>query len=349
MNKGNFTIMHVEDDPALAELVKIALMSFGFTGVIIPAERVNKALEILDERDRSGEPLNLILVDMQLPDGTGLDVIREVRANPSWRLTPIVVLSSEVAPGMINGAYALGANCYLPKASGEKSLSALKSLYHCWFQRALLPHPSNTNRLQDAMARAIGLRTRTADFYFRIARIFEQNPEEMRFWLDQALNEGNLSNLMAFFQNRVGERDMPVECIDRLADMQGQVRKALASAEVSLNATPSPPTVVIYDWVFTIIDALEEDVINKALGCLFPRGPAATLALKARASAQLQRIACHVLERTDEPSLCQRAEKLLHWSTLMAGASDGTARGGSSKGGDKADEAAGKCCVQERQ
>ena len=327
MDKGNFTIMHVEDDPALAELVKIGLMSFGFTGVIIPAGRVNKALEILDEREQSGAPVNLILVDMQLPDGTGLDVIREVRANPSWRLTPIVVLSNEVAPGTINGAYALGANCYLPKVNGNMSLGSLKSLYQCWLERALLPKHAGRNRLQDAMARAITLRTRTAEFYFRIARMFEQNPEEMRFWLDQALNEGNLSNLMAFFQNRVEERDMTAECIDQLADMQGQIRKALAAAEVRLNATPSPPPSVIYDWVLNIIDALEEEVINEALGCLFPRGPAATLALKARASAQLQRIASHVLERTDEPRLCQRAENLLHWSTLMAGTFDETSKG----------------------
>src|SRR5689334_22422794 len=92
-NDKKFTILHVEDDPALADLVRVAFQSFGFRGTMISVERVNEALELLGKRERDREPVNLILVDMQLPDGTGLDLIHAVKTNPAWRMTPIIVLS----------------------------------------------------------------------------------------------------------------------------------------------------------------------------------------------------------------------------------------------------------------
>ncbi len=105
------TILHVEDDPSLAKLVRVAFQSLGFHGNMLTADRVENALALLAERARHHQPVDLILSDMQLPDGTGLDVVREVRADPYWHLTPVLVLSGEIAPGVVNEAYALGANC----------------------------------------------------------------------------------------------------------------------------------------------------------------------------------------------------------------------------------------------
>src|SRR6185369_1831182 len=121
------TILHVEDDPALAKLVGVAFKNFGFHGTMLVADRIGSALALLGERARHHQPVDLILSDMQLPDGTGLDVVREVRADPYWYLTPVLVLSSEMAPGVVNDAYALGANCYIPKSVGNmmQSLRAL--------------------------------------------------------------------------------------------------------------------------------------------------------------------------------------------------------------------------------
>ena len=72
MNEEKLTILHVEDDAPLADLVKTAFERFGFKGDMIHADTVSAAVNLLNERARNKEPLGLIIVDMQLPDGTGL-------------------------------------------------------------------------------------------------------------------------------------------------------------------------------------------------------------------------------------------------------------------------------------
>lgn len=61
------------------------------------------------------DPPHLIVLDMNLPDGTGLDVLATVRADPATRDVPVVVLSAETTPGMSHRAVAAGANAYWTK------------------------------------------------------------------------------------------------------------------------------------------------------------------------------------------------------------------------------------------
>jgi hypothetical protein len=65
LKNKEFTILHVEDDPILATLVRTAFGSFGFRGSMITAGRVDVAIALLDERERNREPVNLILTDMR--------------------------------------------------------------------------------------------------------------------------------------------------------------------------------------------------------------------------------------------------------------------------------------------
>ena len=221
--------------------------------------------------------IDLILVDMQLPDGSGLDVIREVKSDPAWQMTPVIALSGETATDMIDGAYALGANCYLPKFPKSKSpFELLRSLYECWLKDAFLPRAPFRDRLQNALFTAVRLRARYADFYTQLAGAFGDEPEEMEFWLDRALNEGNLSNLLAFFQSRVSENDVSGETTERLADMQVRVRKALTAAEGHLRSKPAPSPAEVCRWVLDFTDALDEELIAEVLARLFPKGPAAS-------------------------------------------------------------------------
>jgi len=318
VNNNKFTILHVEDDPVLVKLVQMAFENFGFRGSMISAGRVDTALGLLAERERNQERIDLILVDMELPDGTGLDVIREVKSNPAWLLTPVIVLSSNMAAGTINGAYALGANCYVSKIpKSSKVIEALRALYVSWLENALLPRMIARDRLQNALSRAVQLRARTAEFYLGLARIFEGQPE-MGFWLDRSLNEGNLSNLLAFFLPKVSEKDLPPETLVRLASMQEQVKKALEAAEERLKKNPAPQTDEVYRWTLDLIGALDEEVVAECIGYLFPKGPEATTALKARAALQMKELAGHILAGTKDLHLRQEAGRLHDWAGQIA-------------------------------
>jgi len=136
-------------------------------------------------------------------------------------------------------------------------------------------------------------------------------PDEQAFWLDRALNEGNLSNLLAFFLDKTLSTDVPAGMIDRLSEMQGRVRTALEAAEKSLMATARPPLSLAYQWAFGFADAVDEEVFAEAVGVLFPVSSVATTALKARASAQVRDLASHVLGRTTDDGLRRKAEALL--------------------------------------
>jgi CheY-like chemotaxis protein len=255
---------------------------------------------------------------MQLPDGTALDIIREVKTSPTWRMTPIIVLSNEVREDVINNAYALGANSYMFKSFDAKSpLEPLQSFYSYWLENAKLPRTRFQDRLQEILERAIELRTRTSEFYLTLADTSHGESDEMGFWLDRALNEGNLSNLMAFFRNKLHEGDVPPGTIERFAGMQVQVKNALQTAEEQLKKTPSPDPALVYQWVLELANAMDEEVFAEACGYLFPKSPVATAALKARAGTQFKELALHVLKRTEEEKLRQKAASLLEWSQRL--------------------------------
>ena len=309
-----FTILHVEDDPALVKLVRTVFQIFGFRGSMITAGRVEEAIDLLGKRERNHEPVNLILVDMQLADGTGLDVIRKVKTDPAWRMTPVIVLSSELAPGTVNAAYALGANCFVSKNSETKGLfESLRTLYASWLENALLPQVIPRDRLQDALTRAIHLRARTVEFYLSLARVFEGKPE-MSFWLDRSFNEGNMANLIAFLQPKLSEKDVSAGTIERLNGMQVKVQHALDTAERCLQKNSAPRPSEVYHWVLDLISALNEEVVAEVVGCLFPKGPEAITALKARAAIQLRELAYNILERTKDPELRLQAERVRDWA-----------------------------------
>jgi chemotaxis family two-component system response regulator Rcp1 len=314
----DLTILHVEDNLRLAESVKSAFEHFGFRGDMITAASVGAAIDLLNVRERNKKPLSLIITDMQLPDGTGLDVIREVKTNPAWRLTPVIVLSNRDEESIVNDAYALGANSFMPKVPRSGSLmESLKSFYHYWLENATLPRAGSGDRLQETLETAIGLRTRTSEFYLGLARASEQEPGEMEFWLDRALSAGNLANLLAFFRNKLHEQDVPERVIDQLAGMQMKVKNALKKAEELLVQNPLPSPTMACLWVLELSDAMDEEVFAEACGYLFPKSPVATLALKARAATQLKELALHILDRIEDTELRKKVVSLFAWSQRL--------------------------------
>jgi chemotaxis family two-component system response regulator Rcp1 len=316
-----FTILHVEDDTDLAWIVRTCFEDFGFMGAMITAGSVKEALEFLNEREREQEPVSLIISDMGLPDGNGLDLIREVKTHPYWRSTPVIVLSGERNPEVINAAYALGANSYLPKdPRGGNLVASLESFYKCWLVNIELPQTVARDRVQEALDRATGLRARTSSFYLALAR-GSDGESEIKFWLDRALVEGNLSNLIAFFRDKISEKDVAPGMTDRLVGYQAQVANSLIKAEKRLKDMPSAGPELFYRWVLELTDVIDEEIFAEAVACLFPKGPAIATALRARAAAQWKALAEHVMERSRQAKLRQKAVSLLGRAHMLEEAS----------------------------
>lgn len=103
-------VLVVDDSSAMRAFVRGALESRGITDDVIEAASGFEALRLLPR-----ERFDLALVDINMPDIHGLDVIRLIRANESHKATPILVISSEASQRDREKGLLLGADDWLQK------------------------------------------------------------------------------------------------------------------------------------------------------------------------------------------------------------------------------------------
>jgi two-component system, response regulator len=113
-------ILLVEDNRDDEELTLRALAKTNITNRVVVARDGVEALDYLfrrgthANRSQDEEP-QVVLLDLNLPRIDGLEVLRTVRADPTLRLLPIVVLTSSIEEQDLITSYGLGANSYIRK------------------------------------------------------------------------------------------------------------------------------------------------------------------------------------------------------------------------------------------
>jgi CheY-like chemotaxis protein len=302
-------ILHVEDDLSLRMLVEITLEGLGFRGTFLTAGTVVEAIEKLEEA-APDVGIDIILCDLHLPDGTGLDVVRYVRASEVWRATPILILSSDVSPKNIGRAYALGANAYIEKSPpGRTLVEVLRSLYAHWTQDALLPPASAPDRVQQYIHASIALRTRHAHLYERMAERFGDSHSEAAFWNSRSLAESNLINLLGFLRVHCAETDLPEGALEEIGDVQLATERALEAAERAL-ARDSTTRSEAYRYIVALVSEMNIDVFAQMIGHLFPVHPVAMETLRDFMFATIEDVAAWVDLHTNDPTLHESAADL---------------------------------------
>jgi two-component system KDP operon response regulator KdpE len=114
MTQAMHLILVIEDDAAIREVLQALLGSGGFRVM----EAATAARGEVESRARKPD---LLLVDLGLPDGDGLTVIRNVR---SWSSVPIIVLSARTMEDQKVAALDAGADDYMTKPFGAAELLA---------------------------------------------------------------------------------------------------------------------------------------------------------------------------------------------------------------------------------
>lgn len=102
----NLNILIVEDDPTIRLLVKKALEHHG--GRVSEADTAKKGLDIAGSKD-----LDMIVLDLRLPDGNGYDVCAKIREDGNN--TPILILSADHETDVKVKNLSAGADDYLTK------------------------------------------------------------------------------------------------------------------------------------------------------------------------------------------------------------------------------------------
>jgi two-component system response regulator len=113
-------ILLIEDNPDEVFLTESAFKKAHISERLAVARNGEEALDYLFHRlalsgcDWRCLP-SLVLLDLKLQRVDGLEILRQVRANPDTALLPVVVLTSSIEDSDLIGAYQLGANSYIRK------------------------------------------------------------------------------------------------------------------------------------------------------------------------------------------------------------------------------------------
>lgn len=135
-------ILLVEDNPGDVRLIKQALKLYKMQNTIHVAADGTIAMDFLLKRGRyQNKPKpDLILLDLNLPKKDGIEVLEDIKKDPSLRHIPVVILTSSQAEEDIIKTYQNHANCYLTKPVDlDRFLEIMKSVESFWFKTVKLP------------------------------------------------------------------------------------------------------------------------------------------------------------------------------------------------------------------
>ena len=145
-----FRVLLVEDNPDDEKMTLRALKQAEVQDVYVARDGA-EALDYLFAKGtyatrNASEVPQVILLDLNLPKVSGLEVLRQIRGDERTKLLPVVILTSSNEDRDLNRGYALGANSYIVKPVDFTQFSeAVRQLGLYWL--LLNQHPSISNAL----------------------------------------------------------------------------------------------------------------------------------------------------------------------------------------------------------
>lgn len=126
-NANPVTIVMIEDDEGHARLIELNIRRAGVTNDIVTIASGNEAFDYLLGEDKTGmvsaKRALLILLDLNLPDMSGVDVLQKIKTNPHLKRLPVIVLTTTDDEREIQRCYDLGANVYITKPVDYESFA----------------------------------------------------------------------------------------------------------------------------------------------------------------------------------------------------------------------------------
>ena len=143
----SLSILLIEDSPTDAAILMAAFEEMGYlfsieiaTNGIAAIEWLEAAVTLTGDAAHQHKLPELILLDLNLPRKSGLEVLKEIKQHPLWKRIPTIVLSSSSSQSDINKSYQFHANAYLskPRELAQYQLIA-QQLHSFWVEAVKLP------------------------------------------------------------------------------------------------------------------------------------------------------------------------------------------------------------------
>jgi len=116
------TIMVVDDSASLRQVVSIALKGAGYD--IIEASDGKDGLSKL-----TGQKVHLIVSDVNMPNMDGISMVKEIKQNPAYKFTPVIMLTTESQESKKMEGKAAGVKAWMVKPfKPDQMLAAVSKL-----------------------------------------------------------------------------------------------------------------------------------------------------------------------------------------------------------------------------
>jgi CheY-like chemotaxis protein len=127
-------ILYVEDNEDYIDFVKRALRKVDENLHLEYATDGKSAMNFFSDPSNK-KAFKLILLDINLPGITGIELLQKIRSNPGLAFTPIIMFSTSDNPRDVKNCYENGANAYLIKPMGLHPLmDTLRSVCDFWLE-----------------------------------------------------------------------------------------------------------------------------------------------------------------------------------------------------------------------
>ena len=105
------TVLIIEDEEDAAELFAEMMRVSGFR--VLKTSTSTPALSLM-----TSEKPDVVILDIMMPEVSGLDILRQMRRNPNLSQIPVIVVSAKSMPADIKNGMEAGASTYLTKPVG---------------------------------------------------------------------------------------------------------------------------------------------------------------------------------------------------------------------------------------
>ena len=129
-------IFYVEDDQDFAFILEHAMKEVREDLTLSVVEDGRDAIQTLEKFAEDKNRPKLILLDLNLPGLSGLDILKRIKEIPYLRFIPVILFSTSDDPIDVRASYEFGANAYITKPSGYNNLvDCVRSLHEFWFNQ----------------------------------------------------------------------------------------------------------------------------------------------------------------------------------------------------------------------
>lgn len=116
------TVLVVDDDPVVRILVSEYLTAQGYS-----VEALESGGACLDRLAKSLP--DIVVLDLMMPEMSGIEVLQRIRSNPSTNTLPIIMLSADQDSSTVASAHHVSADSYVQKPFGMRDiLGALENI-----------------------------------------------------------------------------------------------------------------------------------------------------------------------------------------------------------------------------